>query len=70
MVGSSSEIFFLSTDYHLDKYMKSSLLLEQMDINAEDMPIIYSPQPVYSNIHGGAGIFGSFYSVSKLSSEI
>lgn len=65
MTGLSSEIFFLSIDYHLDKYMKSSLLLERMDLNAEDMPIIYSPQPVYSNIHGGTGIFGSFYSVSK-----
>jgi hypothetical protein len=45
--------------------MKSSLLLERMDLDAEDMPIIYSPQPVYSNIHGGTGIFGSYVSVSK-----
>jgi hypothetical protein len=65
MVGSSPEFFFLSTDYHLDKYMKSSLLLERMDLYAEDMPVIYSPQPVYSNIHGGTGILGSFNSVSK-----
>lgn len=65
MTGTSPEIFFLSTDYHLDKYMKSSLLLERMDLYAEDMPIIYSPQPVYSNIHGGTGIFGSYNSVSQ-----
>ncbi len=64
-VSSPISVFLLSTDYHLDKYMKSSLLLERMDLDAEDMPIIYSPQPVYSNIHGGTGIFGSFYSVSK-----
>lgn len=59
------EVFVLSVDYHLDKYMKSSLLLQEMDLYAEDMPVIYSPQPVYSNIHGGTGIFGSFNSVSK-----
>jgi hypothetical protein len=64
-IGSPIEVFFLSTDYHLDKYMKSSLLLERMDLFAEDMPVIYSPQPVYSNIHGGTGILGSFNSVSK-----
>jgi hypothetical protein len=66
MVGSSPELFFLSTDYHLDKYMKSSLLLKKMDLHAEEMPVIYSPQPVYSNIRGGTGIFGSFNSVSKV----
>jgi hypothetical protein len=60
------EVFLLSTDYHLDKYMKSGLLTERMEIYAEDMPFIYSPQPVYSNIHGGTGIFGSFNSVSKV----
>ena len=59
------EIFLLSTDYHLDKYMKSGLLTERMEIYAEDMPIIYAPFPIYSNIHGGTGIFGSFTSVSK-----
>jgi hypothetical protein len=64
-LSSSISVFLLSTDYHLDKYMKSSLLLERMDLDAEDMPIIYSPQPVYSNIHGGTGIFGSYVSVSK-----
>jgi len=64
-LSSPISIFLLSTDYHLDKYMKSSLLMERMDLNAEDMPIIYSPQPVYSNIHGGTGIFGSYVSVSK-----
>ena len=63
--GSSPEIFFLSTDYHLDKYMKSSLMMERMEIYAEDMPIIYAPVPIYSNIHGGTGIFGSFTSISK-----
>ena len=65
MVGSSPEVFFLSTDYHLDKYMKSSLLTERMETYAEDMPFIYAPFPIYSNIHGGTGIFGSFTSVSK-----
>ena len=60
------EVFLLSTDYHLDKYMKSSLLLLEMELFAEEMPVIYSPQPVYSNIHGGTGIFGSFNSVSKV----
>lgn len=59
------EVFLLSADYHLDKYMKSSLLTERMVIYAEDMPFIYAPFPIYSNIHGGTGIFGSFTSVSK-----
>jgi hypothetical protein len=59
------EVFVLSVDYHLDKYMKSSLLMEENDWYADDTPIIYSPFPVYSNIHGGTGIFGSFNSVSK-----
>lgn len=64
-IGLPMEVFLLSTDYHLDKYMKSSLLTERMEIYAEDMPFIYAPFPIYSNIHGGTGIFGSFTSVSK-----
>lgn len=65
-INSPIEVFLLSVDYHLDKYMKSSLLLEDMDMYAQDMPIIYSPFPMYSNIHGGTGIFGSYSSVSKV----
>jgi len=65
-IGMPIEVFLLSADYHLDKYMKSSLMLERMDLYAEDMPIIYAPFPVYSNIHGGTGIFGSFSSASKV----
>ena len=65
MGGSSPEVFLLSADYHLDKYMKSSLLLERMELYAEDMPVIFSPQTIYTNIHGGTGIFGSYYGVSK-----
>ncbi len=60
------EIFLLSADYHLDKYMKSSLLMSDIDFYAEEVPIAYSPFPVYSNIHGGTGIFGSLNSVSKV----
>ena len=60
------KVFLLSADYHLDRYMKSSLLLQDMDLYAEDSPIIYSPFPMYSNINGGTGIFGSFNSVSKV----
>ncbi len=60
------EVFVLAVDYHLDKYMKSSLLMEVNDLYAEDVPIVYSPQPVYSNIHGGTGIFGSYTSVSQI----
>jgi hypothetical protein len=60
------EVFVFSVDYHLDKYMKSSLLMEENDLWAEDVPIVYAPFPVYSNIHGGTGIFGSFSSVSKV----
>ncbi len=61
----TQEVFILSTDYHLDKYMKSSLQNEEIDSYAEDVPIIYAPFPVYSNIHGGTGIFGSYSCVSK-----
>jgi len=60
------EVFLLSVDYHLDKYMKSSLMLEEMDLYAEELPMIYSPFPVYSNIHGGTGIFGAVNSCSKV----
>lgn len=59
------EVFILSTDYHLDKYMKSSLQNEEIDSYAEGVPIVYAPFPVYSNIHGGTGIFGSYGGVSK-----
>lgn len=45
--------------------MKSSILTERMEIFAEDMPIMYAPVPIYSNIHGGTGIFGSFTGISK-----
>jgi hypothetical protein len=64
--GKNANVFLLSVDYHLDKYMKSSLMLERMDLYAEENPIIYSPFPMYSNINGGTGIFGSFNSVSKV----
>ncbi len=64
-ISNPIEVFLLSTDYHLDKYMKSSLLLQIMDLYAEDMPIIYAPFPMYSNINGGTGIFGSYNSVSE-----
>lgn len=60
------EVFVLSVDYHLDKYIKSSLLMEENDLWAEEVPIVYAPFPVYSNIHGGTGIFGSLNSVSKV----
>jgi hypothetical protein len=64
-INNPVEVFLLSVDYHLDKYMKSSLLLHSMDLYAEDMPIIYAPFPMYSNINGGTGIFGSYNSVSE-----
>jgi len=64
--GRNAEVFLLLPDYHLDKYMKSSLLLQNMDLYAEEVPIMYSPFPMYSNINGGTGIFGSFNSVSKV----
>lgn len=65
-INTPIEVFLLSVDYHLDKYMKSSLLLKDMDKYAQDIPIIYAPFPMYSNIHGGTGIFGSYSSVSKV----
>lgn len=60
------EVIILSVDYHLDKYMKSSLLNRETDLYAEDVPIVYAPFPVYSNIKGGSGIFGSYSSISKI----
>lgn len=60
------QIYLLSVDYQLDKYMKSSLILEDMSEYSEDMPIIYAPFPTYSNVHGGTGIVGSYSSVSKV----
>jgi hypothetical protein len=65
IIDGSQEVFVLSVDYHLDKYMKSSILLEEIDMYAEDVPIVYAPFPMYSNINGGTGIFGSYNSVSE-----
>ena len=65
-ISSPIEAFLLSVDYHLDKYMKSSLLLRDMDLFAQEMPFVYSPFPMYSNINGGTGIFGSYTSISKV----
>lgn len=65
IIDGSQEVFVLSVDYHLDKYMKSSILLEEIDMYAEDVPIVYAPFPIYTNINGGTGIFGSYNSVSE-----
>lgn len=59
------EIFVLSVDYNLDKYMKSSLLMEENDLWAEEVPIVYAPFAVYSNVHNGTGIVGSYNSYFK-----
>ena len=59
-------VFILSADSNLDKYMKSSLLQMQREDFSSEMPIAYSPFPIYSNIHGGTGIFGSVNSASKV----
>ncbi len=61
------EVVLLSTDYHLDKYMKSSMKMSEIEADAgeEGMFLGFAPFPVYTNIHGGTGIFGSFTSVSK-----
>jgi hypothetical protein len=61
------EIVLLSTDCHLDKYMKSSMKMSEMEADAgeEGMFLGFAPFPVYTNIHGGTGVFGSFTSVSK-----
>ena len=64
-IGLPKTIYLFEPDVHLDRYMKSSLLLHKMDLYAEDSPVIYAPFPVFSNIHGGTGIFGSYSSVSR-----
>jgi hypothetical protein len=56
------EIFVFSVDCHLDKYMKSSLMMEENDLWAEEVPIVYAPFAVYSNVHNGTGIVGSYNS--------
>ncbi len=60
------EVFLFSVDYNLDKYMKSSLLMEENDLWAEDIPIVYSPFDVYTNVNGGVGIVGSYTGISKV----
>jgi len=61
------EVILLSTDCHLDKYMKSSMKMSELEADAgeEGMFLGFAPFPIYTNIHGGTGIFGSFTSVSK-----
>lgn len=61
------EVVLLSTDYHLDKYMKSSMKMSEIESDAgeEGMFLGFNPFPVYTNINGGTGIFGSFTSASK-----
>lgn len=57
--GNTMDVFLLNTDYHLDKYMKSSIMMNDMDATSESYPIKYVPTPIYSNIQNGTGIFGS-----------
>lgn len=63
-------IFILSVDTSLDKYMKSSLLQKNREDLSGEIPIAYSPFPIYSNIHGGTGIFGSVNSASKVFRQV
>ena len=65
-IGYPKTVFILSVDSNLDKYMKSSLLQKQQADFSGEMPIAYSASPIYSNIHGGTGIFGSVNSASKV----
>jgi len=65
-IGYPKTVFILSADSNLDKYMKSSLLQKQREDFSGEMPVAYSPFPIYSNIHGGTGIFGSVNSASKV----
>ena len=58
-------VHLLSVDYNLDKYMKSGMQNHEIEILAEDSPIVFAPFPIYSNIYGGTGIFGSYSSISK-----
>lgn len=58
--GSPSYSILISADKNLDSYMKSSYTLYLMAQYAEEMPMTYVPSPVYSNINGGTGIFGSY----------
>ncbi len=66
-IGRPLEVVLLSVDCHLDKYMKSSMKMSELEADAgeEGMFLGYTPFPVYTNINGGTGIFGSFTSVSK-----
>ena len=52
--------FILSLDKHYDAYIKS-VILRGNDNNAnETFPLFYKPSYIYSNIHGGVGIVGSY----------
>ena len=48
------EVRFVSETY--DKYLKSSV--ERATIHGDELFMLYSAEPVYSNIEGGVGCFG------------
>ena len=48
--------YFMDTDEHYDKYMKSTI---KQQINDGDNLLFNEPVQIYTNIENGLGIFGS-----------
>jgi hypothetical protein len=60
-------IIVYNFDEHYSNYLKSKLIYEQGGERISDNvpPINYKPSFIYSNVHNGLGILGSYTSVSK-----
>ena len=60
-------IIVFNFDEHYSNYLKSKLIYEQGGerISSNAPPINYIPSFIYSNVHNGLGILGSYTAVSK-----
>lgn len=60
-------IIVFNFDEHYSNYLKSKLIYEKGGerISADVPPINYKPSFIYSNVHNGLGILGSYTAISK-----
>jgi hypothetical protein len=63
----SENVLFFNTDIHYSNYLKSKLISEKGgEYIADDMPPLnYVPSFLYTNVHNGMGILGSYTCFSK-----
>ena len=65
-VGDWYGIYVFNVDENYDKYLKSSIKYLAYSDMVEVFPCYYQPSFIFSNIHNGAGIFGSLATYKKV----